>query len=164
VETAENHATTALNMIRRTSSDAYSPSKAYKVGEHCIYNNVVYKCITACSAAAWSVNQNCFEETTLTTAVTELNSDLSNYLYMGSTSKSENLQTGTTIVTFSVPSVPGYHPFMALFKSTSANQFIPYGNTILPLANNATSFACSVESGAAYNNINFSYNILYVKD
>ena len=80
VDTAETHATTALNMIRSTSSDAYSPSKAYKVGEHCIYNNILYKCITACSAAAWSVNQNCFEKTTLTTAVTELNSDLSNNL------------------------------------------------------------------------------------
>lgn len=80
VETAETHATTALNMIRSTSSDAYSSSKAYKVGEHCIYNNKVYKCITACSAAAWSVNQNCFEETTLTTAVTKLNSDLNSKL------------------------------------------------------------------------------------
>lgn len=79
VDTAENHATTALNQIA-DSDDTYSPSKAYKVGEHCIYNNVLYKCITACSAAAWSVNQNCFEPTTLTTAVTELNSDLSNNL------------------------------------------------------------------------------------
>jgi hypothetical protein len=76
VDTAETHATTALNMIRSTSSDAYSSSKDYSVGDHVIYNNKVYKCITACSAAAWSVNQNCFEETTLTTAVTELNSDL----------------------------------------------------------------------------------------
>lgn len=76
VETAETHATTALNMIRSTSSDAYSSSKAYKVGEHCIYNNVLYKCITACSPASWSTNQNCFSKTTLTTAVTELNSDL----------------------------------------------------------------------------------------
>ena len=76
VETAETHATTALNMIRSTSSDAYSSSKAYSVGDHVIYNNKVYKCITACSAAAWSVNRNCFSQTTLTTAVTELNSDL----------------------------------------------------------------------------------------
>lgn len=58
--------------------DEYSSSKAYKVGEHCIYNNVLYKCVTACSAAAWDVNQNCFEEATLTSAVTDLNNDLSN--------------------------------------------------------------------------------------
>ena len=63
--------------------DAYSPSKAYKVGEHCIYNNVLYKCITACSAAAWSVNQNCFEPTTLTSAVTDLNNDLKNKVNKG---------------------------------------------------------------------------------
>jgi hypothetical protein len=74
--TASTNATNALNMIRSTSSDAYSSSKAYSVGDHVIYNNKVYKCITACSPAAWSVNQNCFEETTLTTVVTELNSDL----------------------------------------------------------------------------------------
>lgn len=74
--TASTNANNALGMIRSTSSDVYSSSKAYSVGDHVIYNNKVYKCITACSAAAWSVNQNCFEETTLTTAVTELNSDL----------------------------------------------------------------------------------------
>lgn len=57
-------ATNALGMIQ-DDSDAYSSSKAYAVGDLCIHDNVVYKCITACSAAAWSVNQNCFEETTL---------------------------------------------------------------------------------------------------
>lgn len=57
--------------------DEYSPSKDYKVGEHCIQNNVLYKCITPCSPASWAVNQNCFEDTTLTKAVTDLNNDLS---------------------------------------------------------------------------------------
>lgn len=77
VDTAETHATTALNMIRSFSNDdVYSTSKAYNVGDHVIYNNVLYKCITACSAGSWYVNKNCFEKTTLTTAVTELNSDL----------------------------------------------------------------------------------------
>lgn len=100
VETAETHATTALNMIRSTPSDAYSPSKAYKVGEHCIYNNKVYKCITACSAAAWSVNQNCFEETTLTTAVTELNSDLNNQLRVATWTKTMMFSTSMTAYGF----------------------------------------------------------------
>lgn len=58
------------------SDDTYSPSKAYKVGEHCIYNNVIYKCITACSAGSWTTNQSCFSQTTLTSAVTDLNSAL----------------------------------------------------------------------------------------
>lgn len=69
--TANTSANNALGMIK-DSSDAYSSSKAYAVGEHCIYNNVLYKCITACSAAAWSVNQNCFEATTLTDEVSTL--------------------------------------------------------------------------------------------
>lgn len=56
--------------------DEYSPSKPYEVGDRCIYNNVLYKCITACSAAAWSVNQTNFEATTLAESVTELNSAL----------------------------------------------------------------------------------------
>jgi len=76
--TADNANTKAINALNQISDndDAYSPLKAYKVGEHCIYNNVLYKCITDCSAAAWSVNQNCFESTTLTSAVTDLNNDL----------------------------------------------------------------------------------------
>ena len=74
--TAKTNATNALNMIRSTSSDVYSSSKAYSVGDHVIYNNKVYKCITACSAGSWSTNQNCFSQTTLTSAVTDLNSAL----------------------------------------------------------------------------------------
>lgn len=42
------------------SSDAYSASKAYSVGDYCIYNDTLYRCITACSAASWAVNSGCF--------------------------------------------------------------------------------------------------------
>jgi hypothetical protein len=51
------------------SGDAYSPSKPYKVGELCIYNNVLYRCITACSAGSWETNQSCFTQDTLVNAV-----------------------------------------------------------------------------------------------
>lgn len=123
VETAETHATTALNMIRSTSSDAYSSSKAYKVGEHCIYNNKVYKCITACSAAAWSVNQNCFEETTLTTAVTKLNSDLSAKIITREISTTFNA-TGLSWggAQLSVPSISGYTAIGVISFGTDKNQ------------------------------------------
>lgn len=77
--TASTNATNALNMIRSTSSDVYSSSKAYSVGDHVIYNNKVYKCITACSAGSWSTNQSCFSQTTLTSAVTDLNSAFNYY-------------------------------------------------------------------------------------
>lgn len=74
--TASTNATNALNMIRSTSSDAYSSSKAYSVGDHVIYNNHVYRCITACSRGSWTTNRSCFSQTTLTSAVTDLNSSL----------------------------------------------------------------------------------------
>lgn len=70
-------ATNALGMIQ-DDSDAYSSSKAYAVGDLCIHDDVVYKCITACSAAAWSVNQNCFSATTLTDEVSTLKDALNN--------------------------------------------------------------------------------------
>ena len=76
--TARTSATDALNMIKSTSSDAYSSSKAYSVGDHVIYNNKVYKCITACSAGSWATNRSCFTQTTLTSAVTDLNASLTN--------------------------------------------------------------------------------------
>ena len=77
--TASTNANNALGMIRSTSSDAYSSSKAYSVGDHVIYNNHVYRCITACSAGSWTTNRSCFEQTTLTEAVTELNSAFSKH-------------------------------------------------------------------------------------
>jgi hypothetical protein len=58
------------------SGDAYSPSKAYAVGDLCIYNNVLYRCITACSAGSWATNQSCFTVDSLTNVVAVLNSDL----------------------------------------------------------------------------------------
>ena len=77
---AQTDATRALNIARSTSSfptgDAYSSSSAYKVGDMVIYNNTLYKCKTACSAASWSVNANNFEATSLTSALTDVNNDL----------------------------------------------------------------------------------------
>ena len=69
--------TNALAIERSTSAfptgDAYSSTSAYKVGDHVIYNNKLYKCKTACSAASWNVNSTNFEETTLTKVATQLN-------------------------------------------------------------------------------------------
>lgn len=51
------------------SSDAYSDSSAYAVGDYCIYNDTLYRCITACSAASWSVNSGCFVADTVVGAI-----------------------------------------------------------------------------------------------
>lgn len=81
ISAAQTDATRALNIARSTSSfptgDAYSSSSAYKVGDMVIYNNTLYRCKTACSAASWSVNANNFEATSLASALTDVNNDLS---------------------------------------------------------------------------------------
>jgi hypothetical protein len=51
------------------SGDAYDPTRPYKVNELCIYNNVLYRCTTACSAGSWATNQSCFTQDTLTSLV-----------------------------------------------------------------------------------------------
>ena len=124
---ALSSATNALGMIQ-DDSDAYSSSKSYKVGDYVVHEDKIYKCITACSAAAWSVNQNCFEKTTLTTAVTELNSDLSQI------TKAVTGQTTATIpangnVAVRVPiSVPtGYTPKVIIGYELGDAVHIPWG-------------------------------------
>lgn len=47
------------------SGDAYDPTRPYKVGEYCIYNDTLYRCTTACSAGSWATNQSCFTQDTL---------------------------------------------------------------------------------------------------
>ena len=59
------------------SSDAYSASKDYSVGDYCIYNDTLYRCVTACTAASWSVNSSCFVADTVVGAIGALGADLS---------------------------------------------------------------------------------------
>ena len=53
------------------SNDAYSVSKAYAIGNLCIYNNILYRCTTPCSAGSWEANQSCFAQDTLTNALSD---------------------------------------------------------------------------------------------
>ena len=77
-----------LNPINNISgsADEYSSSKAYAVGDLVIHDNKLYKCTTACSAAAWSTNSGYFTQSTLTTELTNVKSSLAY--------KSEQLTTG----------------------------------------------------------------------
>lgn len=67
-----------LNPINNISgsADEYSSTKAYAVGDLVIHDNKLYKCTTACSAAAWSTNQGYFTQSTLTTELTNVKSSL----------------------------------------------------------------------------------------
>lgn len=65
------------------SSDEYSSSKAYKVGDLVIHDNKLYKCTTACAAAPWSTNQGYFTQTTLASFGTDLKSSLAKQTAVG---------------------------------------------------------------------------------
>lgn len=55
-----------------TTSDRYNSSRDYAVGEYCIYDDVLYKCTTACTAASWAVNSSCFAADTVVNALDAL--------------------------------------------------------------------------------------------
>ena len=54
------------------SDDAYDPTTPYEVGNLCIYNNMIHRCITPCSAGSWATNQSCFTADTLTNLMSTL--------------------------------------------------------------------------------------------
>lgn len=62
------------------NNDAYSSSKAYAIGDLVIYDNVLYRCTTACSAASWDVNQSCFTSDTLTNAIKIVNTNVNPFV------------------------------------------------------------------------------------
>ena len=123
VQTLANN---ALGMIQ-DESDAYSSSKAYAVGDLCIHGDKVYKCITACSAAAWSVNQNCFSETTLTDEVSTLKDALNNKLNQFAQLWVNNNSTSDFAVqNIEISNLNLYSWFLVIFRSskTSTIQYI----------------------------------------
>ena len=64
-----------VNFAEAISSDAYDNSKSYAVGDYCIYNNKLYRCITAIeSAEAFNIAK--WEQTTVGNEVSQLNSNL----------------------------------------------------------------------------------------
>lgn len=84
------------------SPDKYSSSTAYKVGDMVIHDDILYICTTACSAASWAVNSACFTATTLSSAITQLNSDLTtlgtaDLLFHGHPTTASTYQTKSVI-------------------------------------------------------------------
>ena len=62
--------------------DEYKNTKTYAVGDLCIHNNILYKCITAVETAEefnaekWEVTSLCKEEVANKTAIAELNENV----------------------------------------------------------------------------------------
>lgn len=67
-----------VNFAKGISSDAYDNSKLYAVGDYCIYDNKLYRCITAIESAE-EFNIAKWEQTTVGKEVKQLNSNLNNH-------------------------------------------------------------------------------------
>lgn len=105
------------------SGDAYSPSKPYQVGELCIYNNVLYRCTTACSAGSWATNQSCFTADTLTNVLD----------YVDETMRTRTLYDRYNAVLSSEDDLKALLPGSYTYTSTSLQSFMPerWGNLIV---------------------------------
>ena len=75
-------------------SDAFSVSRAYAVGEYCIYENHFYKFTSAKSAGAWDSTK--VQETTLAAEQSSTNSNLTN---LGTDVKNMTNTSGTSTFT-----------------------------------------------------------------
>lgn len=78
-------AVSKTEVLISNSGDAYSSSKAYAVGELCIYNNVLYRCITACSAGSWATNRSCFIQDTLINNVNNIKNSTGDFATVNTT-------------------------------------------------------------------------------
>ena len=78
IDTQMRNNADGVNFAEAISSDAYDNSKSYAVGDYCIYNNKLYRCITAIeSAEVFNIAK--WEQTTLGNEVNRLNESLGDY-------------------------------------------------------------------------------------
>ena len=88
IDTQMRNNADGVNFAKCISSDAYDNSKSYAVGDYCIYDNKLYRCITAIeSAEAFNIAK--WEQTTVGKEVKQLNSnlkDVNKVIYLASSS------------------------------------------------------------------------------
>lgn len=133
------------------SDDAYNPTRPYKVGDLCIYNNVLYRCTTACSAGSWATNQSCFTQDTLTNAVNGLNSDLTNNDFAAEVVIANTDNPTTTVYTF------GYDGYLTVKSSYGS------GNYVYAKLYGANGTTRSIDVDCAANVGGNNTNVVYVK-
>lgn len=86
-----NTNTQALDIVGKP--DEYKNTKTYAVGDLCIHNNILYKCIIAVETAEefnaekWEVTSLCKEEIANKTAIAELNEKSRDSLHFGSSNQ-----------------------------------------------------------------------------
>lgn len=124
------------NKIIALKPDAYNAGRTYTIGEYCVYNDVIYKCVTAITEATeWDVSY--WEATTISKELqylkdvtAELNSKIKNpikavALAIASTTFGANTLTETTADVSSV--VPDGYTAIAAIPRNSMNPNLVWG-------------------------------------
>lgn len=115
-----NTNTQALDIVGKP--DEYKNTKTYAVGDLCIHNNILYKCIIAVETAEefnaekWEVTSLCKEEIANKTAIAELNENFKWKLI------SEQVVVGGTV------NVSGYNEIYVIF---GINKSSLYGSSLI---------------------------------
>ena len=106
-------------------SDAYSATKAYTIGEYCIYNNSLYKCIANTSAGITPTNSTYWTNTSVSEELA------SNAVFLGyvntpqAVNESASFNFSTDIKKFN---------FLYIFCSFYENGTAAYGCIIMPVS------------------------------
>ena len=106
-------------------SDAYSATKAYTIGEYCIYNNSLYKCIANTSAGITPTNSTYWTNTSVSEELT------SNAVLLGSVNIS---QTINEFASFNFSTDIKKFTFLYIFCAYYNNGIATYGCTIIPVS------------------------------
>lgn len=78
IDTQMKNNSDGVNFAKGISSDAYDNSRPYAVGDYCIYDNKLYRCITAIESAE-EFNVEKWEQTTVGNEINQLNSNLEEF-------------------------------------------------------------------------------------
>lgn len=65
-----------IDKVKDIISDEYSSTKAYAIGDYCIYDNVLYKCNTSITSESWNASH--WTSTTAMSEVSKTNNNLLN--------------------------------------------------------------------------------------
>lgn len=140
------------------SGDAFDPTRPYKVGEYCIHEDVLYRCITACSAGSWTTNQSCFTPDTLVNAA-------SRFRYSTFTAKvTTQVDAGAIgghrgIISLSSSIDPNYKSGAVCIPVYAYKEGAP-GRPLFASARDTS--VIHICSGAALNNENVTVQIIYI--
>lgn len=103
---------------KMVSEDKFSESKAYAIGDYCIYDNTLYKFTASKTAGAW--NASVVEAVTITGELSELNSNLFDVNYISGVVQytTASWTTGTGGFSYTIPK-SGWYFLRSTFSGVS---------------------------------------------